>query len=166
MSKRLKFITTSLILSLGFVAVQFLPEQYKLLTITLLGVLTVILFSWSLWEGLGVDMTLTSLILPFFFTVSVGFFWFLLPGNLFARIPIVVFYGGGIYALCLTVNIYTVAAIRTIALLRAARGVGFVLTLLTSFLTFDAFWFLFPPWRFFFRVFGRYPLIKIFQRRF
>ena len=139
MSKRLKFITTSLILSLGFVAVQFLPEQYKLLTITLLGVLTVILFSWSLWEGLGVDMTLTSLILPFFFTVSVGFFWFLLPGNLFARIPIVVFYGGGIYALCLTVNIYTVAAIRTIALLRAARGVGFVLTLLTSFLTFDAF---------------------------
>jgi hypothetical protein len=38
----------------------------------------------------------------------------------------------------LTANIYSVAAVRTIALLRAARGVGFVLTLITSFLVFDA----------------------------
>jgi len=35
-------------------------------------------------------------------------------------------------------NIFTVSAVRTIALLRAARGVGFVLTLVTSFLVFDA----------------------------
>ncbi|MDO8341325.1 MAG: hypothetical protein Q7T59_05105, partial [Candidatus Woesebacteria bacterium] len=35
-------------------------------------------------------------------------------------------------------NIYTVSSLRTIALLRAARGVGFVLTLVTSFLIFDA----------------------------
>jgi len=47
------------------------------------------------------------------------------------------FFSAGIYALCLTSNIYTVAAIRTIALLRAARGVGFALTLVTSFLIFD-----------------------------
>ena len=67
-----------------------------------------------------------------------GFFWFLLPANIFARIPIVIFYGVGIYVLCLTANIYSVAAVRTIALLRAARGVGFVLSLITSFLVFDA----------------------------
>jgi hypothetical protein len=42
------------------------------------------------------------------------------------------------YALCLTSNVYTVSTIRTIALLRAARGVGFILTLLTFFLIFDA----------------------------
>jgi hypothetical protein len=82
-------------------------------------------------------MTLFSLVLPFFFTVSVGLFWFLLPSSIFARIPIVILYGFGIYALCLTANIYTVAAIRTIALLRAAKGVGFVLTLVTFFLVFD-----------------------------
>ena len=35
-------------------------------------------------------------------------------------------------------NIYTVSSSKTIALLRAARGVGFVLTLVTSFLLFDA----------------------------
>ena len=50
----------------------------------------------------------------------------------------VIFYGIGIYALCLTMNIFSVAAERTIALLRAARGVGFVLSLITTFLVFDA----------------------------
>jgi len=83
-------------------------------------------------------MTLTTLILPVLFTLGVGTFWFLLPTNTFARLPVVVFYGIGIYVLFLTANIYTVAAIRTIALLRAARGVGFVLTLTVSFLIFDA----------------------------
>lgn len=83
-------------------------------------------------------MTLLTLVLPVMFTIGVGLFWFLLPASVFARIPIVIFYGFGVYALCLTANIYTVSAIRTIALQRAARGVGFVLTLVTSFLVFDA----------------------------
>jgi hypothetical protein len=137
MSKRKRFILTSIILSLGFVGVQFLPNQYRFLSIGSLGLLTLLMFWWSLRDGLGLDATLLTLILPFFFTLGVGFFWFLLPVNIFARIPVVIFYGVGIYSLCLTLNIYSVAAIRTIALLRAARGVGFVLTLLTLFLVYD-----------------------------
>ena len=50
----------------------------------------------------------------------------------------VIFFGVGMYALLLTANIFSVSTIRTIALVRAARGVGFVLTLLTFFLVFDA----------------------------
>jgi len=100
--------------------------------------LTIILFSWSLREGLRRDMRFFVLILPFMFTIGVGLFWFLIPASAFARAPVAIFYCIGIYALCLTANIYTVAAIRTIALLRAARGVGFVLTLVTSFLLYDA----------------------------
>jgi hypothetical protein len=76
--------------------------------------------------------------LPVFFTIGVGLFWFLLPANIFTRIPVLLFYAFGIYSLCLTMNIYTVSTIRTIALLRAARGVGFVLTLVTAFLLYDA----------------------------
>ncbi len=129
---------TSIVLSMGFVGTQFLPDQFRMFAISGLGLLTIILFSWSLYEGLGKDMTLLSLVLPGLFTLGVGFFWFLLPSTIFTRLPVVIFYGLGIYALCLTSNIYTVAAIRTIALLRAARGVGFVLTLITSFLIFDA----------------------------
>jgi hypothetical protein len=122
---------------MGFVGVQFLPEHYKFLGIGLHSILTIVFFAWSLFEGLNWNATLLTLILPFFYTLGVGFFWFLLPSNLYARIPIVALYGVGVYALCLTLNIYTVAAIRTIALLRAAKGVGFILTLLTFFLIFD-----------------------------
>lgn len=138
MSKRRRFIITSLVLSLGFVGIQFLQEQYRFISIGGLGVLTLLLFAWSLREGLGRDMTLLTLVLPLYFTIGVGLFWFLLPASIFARIPIVIIYGMGIYSLCLTANIYTVAAIRTIALLRAARSVGFVLSLFTFFLIFDA----------------------------
>ncbi len=138
MSKRIRFILTSFLLSIGFVGIQLLPENYRLISIGFLGLLTAILFIFCLWEGLGLNFTLLTLILPTLFTVGVGLFWFLLPASIIARIPVVLLFGLGIYALCLTLNIYTVSAIRTIALLRAARGVGFVLTILTFFLIFDA----------------------------
>lgn len=138
MSKRRRFVLTSIILSLGFVGVQFLNDQNRFWAIGVLGLATILLFTWSLLSGLGRNMTLLTLVLPTIFTLGVGTFWFLLPANIFARIPIVIFFGIGIYVLCLTMNIFTVSAIRTIALLRAARGVGFVLSLVTSFLVFDA----------------------------
>ena len=60
---------------------------------------------------------------------AVAFFYFLLPVRWLTRIPVVVLYAVGIYALLLTENIYNVAADRTIALLRAAHSVGYLLTL-------------------------------------
>ena len=138
LSKREKFVITSIILCLGFVGINFVGDQYRFLSITALTLLTLILFIFSLWEGLGINPTLLTLILPPLFTLGVGIFWFLLPTNIFARLPVVALFGLGIYSLSLTANIFTVSAIRTIALVRAARGVGFVLTLLTAFLLFDA----------------------------
>lgn len=137
MAKRRRFIITSVLLSLGFIGLQFLPPQYRFLGIGTLGVLTLSLFTWSLKEGLGLNATLLTLILPVFYTLGVGLFWFLLPANIYTRIPVVIVYGIGMYFLCLTLNIYTVGVLRTIALLRTARGVGFVLTLLTLFLVYD-----------------------------
>jgi len=138
MSKRKRFVLTSILLSLGFLGVQLLEDSYKFTAIGGLAFMTLILFVWSLKEGLGRNLTLLSLLLPCMFTIGVGLFWFLLPANIFTRIPILFLYGFGIYAISLTMNIYTVSTTRTIALLRAARGVGFVLTLVTAFLLYDA----------------------------
>ncbi len=138
MTKRQKFITTSLVLSLGFLCINFLENQNRYWAIAVLTLVTTFLFFWSLIEGLGLNATLVTLVLPTLYSLGVGLFWFLLPATIFARLPIVILYGFGIYALCLTTNIFTVSAIRTIALVRAARGVGFVLTLFTFFLLFDA----------------------------
>jgi hypothetical protein len=138
MSKRRRFVTTSVLLSLGFVAIQFLTDQNRFWAIAVLSVATAILFAWSLYEGLGKNMTLLTLVLPTIFTLGVGTFWFLLPANIYAGIPIVIFFGISIYILCSTMNIFTVSTIRTIALLRVARGFGFIYSLVTSFLIFDA----------------------------
>jgi len=139
MTKRFRFVLTSSVLSAGFVLMSFLEGQLRLFAIMLLAVVTALLFFWSLKEGLGKNATLVSLILPILFTLGVGVFWFLLPSNLYTKIPIVIFYALGIYVLCLTMNIYTVSAsVRNIALLRAARGVGFVLTLVSGFLLYNS----------------------------
>jgi len=137
-TKRQKFVVSSLLLSLGFVLMVATQGQSGFLGIGLLTLLTVVLFYWSLMEGIGKNATAIVLVLPTLFTLGVGLFWFLLPSGLFTRLPVAVLYGAGVYALLLTSNILTVSAIRTIALLRAAKGVGFVLTLFTSFLLYDA----------------------------
>jgi hypothetical protein len=137
MTKRKKFLLSSLLLSLGFVGVQSVPDQYRVVSIVLLSLSTAIFTYWCLKGGLGWDMTLMVFILPLFFTIGVGFFWFLLPISILTQIFVVVLYAIGIYVLYLTSNIFTVSTFRTIALVRAARGVGFVLTLLTLFFIFD-----------------------------
>lgn len=137
-SKRVRYLISSLILLFGFIGIQFLDEIYKFPSIAFLVILTGLFSFWSFFEGLGKNMTLASIILPMLFTLGVGIFWFLIPANLYTRIPIIIFFTAGIYVLLSTMNIYTVSSSKTIALLRAARGVGFVLTLVTSFLLFDA----------------------------
>src|SRR4030067_3874746 len=129
MTKRSKFVITSILLSFGFVGIQLLENQHRFIGIGALTLITIILFVWSLKEGLGRNSTLLVLFLPALFTLGVGLFWFLLPATIFARLPVFLMYGIGIYSMCLTANIFTVSAIRTIALARAAKGVGFVLTL-------------------------------------
>jgi len=81
MSKRRRFVVTSLLLSLGFIAVQFLNNQNRFWAIGVLGILTIILFYWSLFESLGKNMTLLTLVLPTIFTLGVGFFLFLLKAK-------------------------------------------------------------------------------------
>lgn len=137
MTKRQKFVISSLVLAGGFFGIQFVDFDLRYQAIAVLTILSALLTTWSLWGGLGRNATLLTLVLPSFFTAGVGLFWFLLPSTLLTRIPILGLYALGIYALLLTSNIYSVAAARTIALLRAAHAVGFLLTLLTSFLLFD-----------------------------
>src|SRR3989344_1022930 len=99
MSKRKKFIIVSTFLSLGFIALQNLEDQYKISGIFALGGLTILLFIWSLWGSLRFDAKLSILILPVLFTFGVGFFWFLLPTNLIISILVIIVYGIGIYSL-------------------------------------------------------------------
>lgn len=145
LTKRRKFILSSFLLTAGLSYIQFGQVSNRYLTIAILSALSIIFTLWSLKEALRGPIWLVSWILPSFFTAGVGLFYFLLPSSIFTAIPVIIFYFIGIYALLLSENIFSVAAIRTIQLFRSASAVSFLLTLLTSFLLYDTvFSFRFP----------------------
>jgi len=134
LSKRQQFVAITVVLSVGLVLTQLVSTELRYPMVAVLSLLTFFATAFGLREGLAGIEWLTLLTLPTFFTAAVGLFYFLLPVRWLTRLPVAALYAVGIYALLLTENIYNVASERTIALLRAAHSVGFLLTLVTYFL--------------------------------
>lgn len=132
LTKRRKFLLVSVLLSLGLLIVQRLPVESRYSAIAFFAVAAYLLTAWSLLKDLRGTGWIVNLILPTFYPVSVALFYFLLPQAAVTRTVVVILFAISMYALLLTVNIFAVASIRTIQLLRAARAVGFLLSILTS----------------------------------
>lgn len=139
LTKRRKFVLSAILLSLGLYLLEAIDFEWKYQAITVHSLLAGILTFWSLREAATGLSSVMTCILPIFFTAGVSLFYFLLPSSLLTIIPVILVYLVGMYALLLTENIFSVAAIRTINLFRSASAVGFFLTLLTSFFLFNAF---------------------------
>jgi len=136
-TKRRKLIIESIFLSIGLLATQFVEIRYRYGAIFCLGLLAYFFTFFSLKEDLKKIGWLMNLPLPALYTIAVALFYFLLPEGTMTRIFILVFFGVGMYAILLIENIFSVAAARTIQLLRAAQAVGFLITLVTAFLFYD-----------------------------
>lgn len=134
LTKRQVFVTVTLLLTAGLLLTQLVSHEYRYPMVIILMVVSYFFSALALRRDLRGIEWITLLSLPSLFTASVALFYFLLPVRWLTRIPVVVAYGVGMYALLLTENIYNVAAERSIALLRAAHTVGFLLTLITHFL--------------------------------
>lgn len=132
--------------------------QWRYVLIGFLGLMSGVATWWALrGGGKGVARWMT-VVLPVLFSLGAGMFTFLLPevvpglwtwswgrevGTVVGwslRGSFWVVYLLSIYSLLLTENIWSVSAIRTIALARAAGAVGFLLTLVTGFFLYDAVW--------------------------
>lgn len=147
MTKRMKLVIVSVALSLGLLGIQSIDIDSRYQAIGLLAGVAYGLSAWALFDDLKGREWLTVLILPVLYPVAVALFYFLLPVRLLTRALILSIFGIGMYALLLTENIFSVAAIRTIQLLRAAHAVGFLLTLLVAFFLWDTlFSFRLAPW--------------------
>lgn len=133
LSKRQEFIVVSAVLMLGLILTQLIPEYRYQMTVAL-SVAAYIGSAIALRRDLKGIEYLTLLTLPTLFTAAITLFYFLLPTRWITRIPIAAVYVFGMYALLLTENIYNVAVERSIALLRAAHTIGFLITLATCFL--------------------------------
>lgn len=137
LTKRRKFILSSLVLSAGMLLLQsgFFPDRY--LAIGILCLISIPLTLWSLKEALKGPIWAMCWMLPLLFTAGVCFFYFLLPTSLYVGLPVIIFYLLGIYVVFLSENIFSVAAIRTIQLYRSSMAVSFLLSLVISFLLYD-----------------------------
>jgi len=134
MSKRQKFVLASLLLSLGLLSTQLVTVEFPWRYLAIIGLFIASFFvsAWALFEDLKGIEWLVIVPFPGLYAVSVALFYFLLPEAWLSRVVILFLFGLGMYALYLTGNIYSVAAIRTIQLLRAAHAVGFMMALVTS----------------------------------
>ncbi len=143
----MKLVIVAVALSLGLLGIQLIDVDARYQAIGLLAGVAYGLSAWALFNDLKGTEWLTVLILPVLYPVAVALFYFLLPVRLLSRVMILSIFGIGMYALLLTENIFSVAAIRTIQLLRAAHAVGFLLTLLVAFFLWDTlFSFRLAPW--------------------
>ena len=137
LNKRQKIIVTSLFLTFGLLSTQLVDFNLRFAFIGGLGVLAYILSFWSLSEGLNLTKAVILMILPFFFTIAVSSFYFLLPVRWLTRIPVAFLFGLFFYLLLLSQNVFNVASIRTIPLYRAATTASFLFTLLSAFFIYN-----------------------------
>jgi len=137
LSKRRKFLISAIILAWGFLMIQFIPFDKRYFFIALLGLLAYPFSAWGLWEDLDGIEWVVNLILPVLYLPALALFYFLLPANIPIRIFLFLIAMLGQYALLLCANIFSVAVIRTIQLLRAAQAIAFLLSILTSFFLFN-----------------------------
>jgi hypothetical protein len=136
-TKREKFVSSSIVAALGFLIIQFLPVG-KVYYWSVFGFATLVLIClfWSLEKFTRLKF-LTLSILPLTFTVSLTLFVSLLPQHFLIPLATSLVFALVFYSLLLTLNIYNVAAIRTIALVRAAHSVGFLFGMLSAFFAFE-----------------------------
>ncbi len=137
LTKRKKFVLVSIVLALSLFATHFYFPFSKFGALSVVIVLSYFLSAWALKEGLDSIEWLTVLLLPVLFVAAFGVFFFLLPPFWWTQLGLSLIFAFGFYALLLTENIFSVATIRTIQLLRSAQTVGFLLTVLTAFLFYD-----------------------------
>lgn len=137
-NKRQRFILAVIFLSIGMFFAEHLLGRSFILVSFFLSLLTVLLFFWANNKDIKENFSLNIFILPFFYSLSFGVFYFLIPARFLTRVLMTSFYAVGLYSLFLAQNIFIVASIRTIALLSSARIVSFVITLISYFFLSDA----------------------------
>ncbi|HUQ85462.1 MAG TPA: hypothetical protein VM077_04005 [Candidatus Limnocylindrales bacterium] len=131
--KRHKFVIGTVLLSLGLFFAEFQFGKSGIFIPVIIAILTTIILYWAIHPDLKENRTLEAFILPFFYSLSFGMFYFLTPTAFAFRLVLAAIFAFGLYSVFLSQNILSISSIRTITLLSGARIVSFVATLLSFF---------------------------------
>lgn len=158
MTKHQRYVISTLFLTAMLIGVYWIDLDYRYYLIGAMSLVAGVLTWWSMKETARGISRWMIIILPMMFVIGAGMTTFLLPET----IPYFWIFDWGstvgwwvgwvirsifwiafllsIYFMLSTQNIIAVSAIRTIPLVRAARSVGFTLTLVTGYLLYNAVW--------------------------
>ncbi len=133
-SKRQKLVIATIFLTLSLLTSEIFSGVNHIFIGFVLSILTTVVLYLILRKDLANSFYYPLFVLPFFYTLSVSIFYLLIPSRLLSIIILTIFYAFGLYSLFLTQNIFAVSSVKTINLLRSARIVSFVITVLVHFL--------------------------------
>lgn len=123
--KRVRFILSTLILSLLLLISTFFFFDKAWLFIPLFVVLSYALTFFSILEGIEKIEWVSLFLMPVLVTVGFYLFYFLFPVRWLTRIPFIAFYAVSIYATFLVSNIFNVGVEKSLQLYRAAFSVNY-----------------------------------------
>lgn len=133
LNKRQKFVGIVALLSVGLFLSEIFTGQKLIVSALILSVATNLLLFLVLKDDIKGTFYYPIFILPFLYSFAFSLFYSIIPARFLTRLMLTGIYGFGMYSLFLTQNIFAVSGIRTINLLRSARIVSFVLTLVILF---------------------------------
>jgi hypothetical protein len=133
LSKRQKLVLSVILLSIGLFTSEYFLGKSGIYIIFVLSIMTNIFLYFSLKNDLKNNFLPQIFILPFFYSLAFGMFYFLVPARMLTRIMMTTLYTIGLYSLFLSENIFTVSSMRTIALLSGARTVALTIALISYF---------------------------------
>jgi hypothetical protein len=131
--KRQKFVIAILVLCLGLYLTEFQFSHSGFYIVIFLAALTDLFLFWAIHGDIKESKSYQTFILPFFYSLAFGYFYFLTPTILLSRALLIALYAFGLYSVFLSQNILVVSSQKTIALLSGARIVSFVVTLISFF---------------------------------
>ncbi len=132
-NKRQRLIAAVLVLSIGLFVSEYFLGKSGIFVVFFIALLSDFFLFLALYDDLKDNFYWQIFILPFLYSLAFGLFYLLVPARFLTRIAMTSLYGVGLYSLFLSMNIFTVSSIRTIALLSSARTVSFAIALLSYF---------------------------------
>jgi hypothetical protein len=137
LTKRVKISIITILLSVGLFSFPLVEEGLKLYFLAGIVFASYVLSVWSIFQDLEGFEFINLFVLPVLLTLSFGLFIHQFNPGTQVRLLLSVVYGVVVYINLLAENIFNVSAERNIPLLRAARTVGYLVTLFVSFAFFS-----------------------------
>ena len=130
--KRQRTVVATLLLTMGMLIATFLDYQDALIYLPFYLLYSYILIYLAILENINKWEKILLFLAPLVFELSIFLFYFFVPARWLTRIPFLVIFAICIYALLLSQNIFNVGVEKSIALVRAAFNINFLLMTITS----------------------------------